>query len=394
MKRERSLSGVKVVDFCWVMAGPMIGRVLADFGATVVRVESARRIDLARSLGPFKDNEPGRENSIFYSDANAGKLGIALDLSTAEARAVARDLARWSDVVIDSFSPGVMNRLGLGYDELSAEHSDLIMLSTSLFGAGPYGSVAGFGSAGGALSGIHYLTGWPDRPAQGFAGPYSDAVNPRFGVMLVLAALDRRRRTGQGSVMDLSQIEATLQLLAPLVVEHSTTGQVAERHGNDAPGRSPHGVYRCQPDGDGTEWVALAVRDGADRAGLCAAMERPDLPDEPELESLVAAWTAERSAAEVEGLLQARGVPAHRVSNEHDLARDPQLLAGGHFIRLAHAAHGETAVESSRIGLDATPAEVTRAGPTIGQDTDQVLTTLLGYSAEQVAALHEADVLA
>jgi benzylsuccinate CoA-transferase BbsF subunit len=405
--RAAPLAGLKVLDFCWVMAGPMIGRVLSDFGATVVRVESSRRPDLARSLGPFQDDQPGIENSIFFSDANAGKLDVALDMTAPEARAVARDLAAWSDVVIESFSPGVMDRWGLGYSELSAEHPELIMLSTSLFGAGPYGSVAGFGSAGGALSGIHYLTGWPDRPAQGFAGPYSDAVNPRFGAMLILAALDRRRRTRAGTAIDLSQIEATLQMLAPLVAAYSASGEIAERRGNRAPGRAPHGVYRCRADAERSEWVAISVRDDGEWQRLCDAIERPQLAAASagyesladrseradELDAILEDWTLGRTASEIETLLQGRAVPAHVVANEHDLANDPQLLGRGHFIRFERPGATATAVESSRIALSATPAQVAGPGPAIGEHTEHVLGSLLGYSTQRVQRLREEDLL-
>lgn len=408
MSRDHALAGLKVVDLAWVMAGPMIGRALADFGATVVRVESGRKLDLARALGPFKDGQPGREQSIFFSDNNAGKLGLALDLSGTAGQSVLGDLLGWADVVIDSFSPGTMSRWGFGWDELSRRHPAMIMVSASLLGeAGPYGRIAGFGSAGSTISGIHDLGGWPDRPPQGMSGPYSDAINPRFGVMTILAALDFRRRTGRGTFVDLSQVETTLQFFSAVVTDYTANGIVARRNGNRDLAASPHGLYPTAPDpAIGARWVAIAVPDDAAWGRLCEVMQRPELTTASEfatvdarlagvdeIDRIVSEWTSQLSAREAEERLQAAGIPAHRASTSADLASDPQLQALGHFISLEHPEHGATFVESSRIGLSETPATVTRPGPVLGQHTEHVLKDILGYSEEQVSALKTDRVL-
>jgi len=408
VSRDPALTGLKVLDLAWVMAGPMIGRVLADFGATVVRVESARKLDLARALGPFKDGKPGSERSIFFSDNNAGKLGVALDLSGPAGRSVLADLLGWADVVIDSFSPGTMARWGFGWDELSRRHPRLIMVSASLLGeAGPYGRVAGFGSAGSTISGIHDLGGWPDLPPQGVSGPYSDAINPHFGVMTILAALDFRRRTGRGTYVDLSQVETTLQFFSAVVADYTANGIVARRNGNRDLAACPHGLYPAAPDpAIGASWVAIAVEKDAEWGQLCEIMQRPDLKTASEfatrqarlanvddVDRIVSEWTSQRSAREAEEKLQAAGIAAHRASTSADLASDPQLEALAHFIPLEHPDHGATFVESSRIGLSETPATVSRPGPVLGEHTDHVLRDILGYSEEQVSTLRTAGVL-
>jgi crotonobetainyl-CoA:carnitine CoA-transferase CaiB-like acyl-CoA transferase len=185
-----ALADLKVADFSWVVAGPVVGRALADFGATVVRVESSTHIETARMMQPFYDGTPGAENSALYGTCNAGKLGLTLNLKQPEGRAVARDLIGWADVVIESFSPGQMERWGLDYESVQSLNPSVIMLSTSLMGqTGPAAKLAGYGNIGASASGYQDLVGWPDRPPIGPFGPYTDYVGPRFS--LALAAADR-----------------------------------------------------------------------------------------------------------------------------------------------------------------------------------------------------------
>ena len=195
----RPLEGLKVLDLAWVVAGPVIGRTLADYGATVVRVETRKRVDTSRVMGPFPDGRMDVQQSALFENCNAGKLGLTLDLASPGGQQVARDLARWADVVVESFSPGQMRRWGLDYEALSADHPDLIMLSTSLMGqTGPYAQFAGYGNIGAAMAGFQQLVGWPGELPVGPFGPYTDYVGPRFSIVALLAALDHRRRTGEG----------------------------------------------------------------------------------------------------------------------------------------------------------------------------------------------------
>jgi benzylsuccinate CoA-transferase BbsF subunit len=390
---EQALAGLRVLDLTWVVAGPAVGRALADHGAEVVRVETGTRRDTSRLIGPFHDGAVSPESSVLYGDVNAGKLGVTLNLKLAEAREVARDLARRSDVVLESFSPGVMEAWDLGYERLRALNERVIMLSTSLMGqTGPLGRFAGYGNIGAAMSGFQSLVGWPDRVPFGPYGPYSDYVAPRFALVILLAALDRREETGEGCHIDLAQTEAAAHFLAPQLVDYRATGRVAERVGNRDPAMAPHGVY---PSADG-QWVAIAVRDDTDWRALAQRTGAVDerfaatagrLAHADELDKVVAAWTESRSAAEVESLLQSDGVPAHVALASDTALRDEQFVARDHFVELDHELYGTTVVQGSRYRLSRTPAVVDRAAPTLGRDNDHVLRDLLGYDDARVASL-------
>jgi crotonobetainyl-CoA:carnitine CoA-transferase CaiB-like acyl-CoA transferase len=393
----RALEGVKVLDLSWVVAGPAVGRVLADHGAEVVHVESSIRLDTARLIGPFHAGVQTPESSILYGDVNAGKLGLTLNLKLEPARDVVRDLVRRSDIVLESFSPGVMEGWGLGYGRLRELNESVILLSTSLMGqTGPYGRFAGYGNAGAAMSGFQSLVGWPDRPPFGPYGPYSDYVAPRLALVVLLAALDRRLETGEGCYIDAAQVEAAVHFLAPQVLDYQASGRVAERNGNRDAGTAPHGIYPCA---DGS-WVAVAVRNDEDWRALAESLgvaaddttsERLACADE--LDELVAAWTAERSGAEVEELLQARGIPAHVALTSETAIRDLQLVARNHFVELEHPIHGQTVVQGPRHRLSETPAAVDAAAPTLGRDNDHVLRHLLGYDDARIARLNEIGAL-
>jgi len=392
------LADVKVLDFMWALAGPLATRTLADYGATVVRIESTRRIDVCRTLTPFLGDEIGAENAAVFHSTNAGKRMLTLDPTRPEGRQVVLDLVRWADVVTESFTPKGMKGLGLDYETLRRGKPDLIMLSTCLMGqTGPLARFAGFGNLAAALSGFHELAGWPDRAPAGPFGAYTDYIAPRYNALAILAALEHRRRTGQGQHIDLSQAEASLHFLAPALLDCAVNGSVASRDGNHDREMAPHGVYPCAGD---DRWVAIAVRDDRDWRALCTAMGRPELADDPrlaspgarlarrgELDALVAAWTTPLPMGEVEALLQACGVPASAVQNSPECVRDPQLRHRGHFVPIAHPAKGQTVVEGSRFRLSRTPARIDAPAPSFGLDNHWVLSDLLGYDDERIALL-------
>ncbi len=392
------LAGVKVLDFMWALAGPLATRTLADYGATVVRIESTRRIDVCRTLTPYLDDEIGAENAAVFHSTNVGKRMLTLDPTRPEGRQVVLDLVRWADVVAESFTPKGMKGLGLDYETLRRVKPDLIMLSTCLMGqTGPYGRFAGFGNLAAALSGFHELAGWPDRAPAGPFGAYTDYIAPRYNAVAILAALEHRRRSGMGQHIDLSQAEASLHFLAPALLDCVVNGQVVSRDGNHDREMAPHGVYPCAGD---DRWVAIAVRDERDWRALCTAIERPELAEDPslasasarlsrrdELDALLSAWTARLTMNEVESLLQARGVPASAVQNSPECVRDPQLLHRGHFVPIPHAAKGQTVVEGPRFHLSRTPARIDAPAPSFGLDNHWVLSDLLGYDDERIAEL-------
>jgi crotonobetainyl-CoA:carnitine CoA-transferase CaiB-like acyl-CoA transferase len=401
---EQALSGIKVLDLQWVMAGPSATRVLADYGATVLHVESTTRIDTARTMAPFYGGAPGPENSVFFQNLNAGKRGITLDLTKPQAREVVLDLVRWCDVLAESFSPRAMRAWGLHYEALRAVKPDLVMVSTCLMGqTGPLAGFAGFGSLAAAISGFYDITGWPDRPPAGPFGAYTDTVAPRFMAAAVLAALDHRRRTGRGQYIDQSQAESSLHFIAPALLDHAVNGRVQTRAGNDDPACAPHGVYPAAGD---DRWVAIAVTNDEQWRELCGVIGRPDLAADEryataqdrlarraELDAIVSEWTSPLAPHEAERLLQARGVPASAVQVSEDVFNDPQLAARDHYVEVEHAVHGPITLEGSRFRLSRTPARIERAGPTFGQDNEYVLKELLGYSDERLAGLVAAGIL-
>ena len=272
------LDGLKMLDLTWVVAGPVVGRALADFGATVIRVESSVRTETARHMPPFQDGKPGVENSALYGTCNAGKLGVTLDLGSPEGREIVGDLIGWCDVVAEAFSPGLMRRWGLDYETLAARHPGLIMISSSINGqTGPAARLAGYGNVGAALSGYQAIVGWPGEPPIGPFGPYTDYVGPRFTLAVLLAALDNRRRTGEGCYIDISQVESGILFQSAELADYFAQGTVVARMGNADRQMAPHGVYPCQPDGSAERFVAIAVRDDADWQRLAAALGRADL---------------------------------------------------------------------------------------------------------------------
>lgn len=398
------LADLKVLDLMWAMAGPAVTRVLADYGATVVRVESTHRIDTVRTLAPYHNAQPGPENSGLFINLNAGKLGLTLDLTKKEGRAIVLDLVHWADVVTESFSPKAMRAWGLDYESIRKVKPDIIMVSSCLMGqTGPYSMYAGYGNLSAAISGFSNLAGWPDRAPAGPFLAYTDSVAPRFTLAALLAALELKRRTGKGQYIDQSQAEAALHFLGPALLDYTVNGQVQTRMGNHDSQIAPHGVF---PAAGEDRWVAVAVRDDDDWRSLCLLMDRVELSQDEryataearlerreELDELLARWTMERTAEETERLLQSKGVPAHVVQNSGELYADPQLKHRGHFVEVPHAVHGKTTVEGSRFKLSRTPARIERPALTFGCDTQYVLETILGYTQERIAELAGAGVL-
>ena len=401
------LDGLKMLDLTWVVAGPVVGRALADFGATVIRVESSVRTETARHMPPFHNGKPGVENSALYATCNAGKLGMTIDLGTPAGREIVQDLIGWCDVLAEAFSPGLMRRWGMDYETLAARHPGLVMISSSITGqTGPTARLAGYGNVGAALSGYQAIVGWPDEPPIGPFGPYTDYVGPRITLAVLLAALDHRRRTGEGCYIDISQVESGILFQSAELADYFAQGTIAARMGNADRQMAPHGVYPCQPDGPAERFVAIAARDDADWQRLAAAIGRPGLAAEDrlrtepgrracqgELDAVIAEWTRGLRAEQVQERLQAAGVPAHVSSSSRDFCTDPQLEHRGHLIRLPHPLFGTTTVEGPRYLLSETPGRVGRAAPVLGQDNEHVLTQILGYGQDRVTELREAGIL-
>ena len=281
---KQPFEGVKIVDFGWVGVGPLASEIVASMGATVVRVESPSRPDPLRMAPPFKDGEMGINRSAFFAQNNANKYGVTLDLYKPNAKRVIERLIKWADAVTSGFSPGAMEKWGLGYEELRKIKKDLIVLATSMQGqTGPHRTYRGFGNTMAAASGFYYLTGWPDGNPGELFGAYTDIPNLWYTAVSLMAALDYHRRTGEGQYIDQSQLEGSLQLLAPEILDWTANGRITERRGNRDSIAAPHGTYPCKGE---DRWVAITVSDDRDWRGFCEVLGAPPWTKDPKFASL------------------------------------------------------------------------------------------------------------
>ncbi len=397
-RAELPFAGLKVADFSWVGVGPISAKYLADHGATVVRVESEGRPDVLRVNGPFKDGVPGLDRSQFYGDFNTSKLGLQLDLKQSAACDVARRLLAWADVCIESFTPGTMDDLGIGYRVAQRLNPAIIMVSTCLMGqTGPIAPFAGYGYHAAAVAGFFELTGWPDLPPDGPWVAYTDTIAPRFVAATLIAALDHRARTGEGQHIDGAQLEMGLHFLAPEIAEYQLTGRLATRAGNRSRFEAPQGVYRCLGD---DRWCAIAVDTDEQWRALCGAIGRDDwlqdttlashggrLLRHDELDAGIEAWTAVRDRHVVAETLQGAGVPAGVPQLSADLLRDPQYRHRGFYRYFEHPEMGHIPYAGHQFRIAGYDNGPRGPAPCLGQHLHDVLSGLLGLGDDEIADL-------
>ncbi len=392
MTSQPILHNIRILDFTWVLAGPYATRILADFGAEVIKVQP---------LLPEAEDTFARG---YYNTWNRNKLGITLNLNKPEAVALARRLVAVSDAVVENFTPRVMANWGLDYPNLREIKPDLIMLSMSTMGStGPWRDYVGFGPAIHAFSGMTHLASLPGKPPLGLGYSYADHIAGLVAALSLLSALEYRQRTGEGQYIDISQVEATASLLRTAILKYTVDGRPPEPMGNRSQEAAPHGVYRCHGD---DRWCAIAVFNDAEWYGFCRALGNAPwtedslfstlsgrLENADELDRLVEEWTTERTAEEVMALLQKEGVAAGVVQDAADLANDPQLKARGFFVELDHPELGKTISDAVPIKLSDTPARYNRAAPLSGQDNDYVYGELLGVSQAEMLRLRQKGVI-
>jgi crotonobetainyl-CoA:carnitine CoA-transferase CaiB-like acyl-CoA transferase len=404
MARGAPLAGIRVADFTWVWAGPFCTLQLAHLGAEVIRVESATRTCVTRLLPPFADFEPGANRSGYFNQYNQGKKSLALDLKKPEAIEVAKRLCAASDVVVENFAAGVMDRMGLGYDVLRGLHPDVIMIALSGYGAtGPDADKVSYGPAQVPLSGMSSVTGYRGFPPMHVGISYGDPTGGLHGAVAVLAALLHRARTGQGQYIDLSQWETSMAVLPEAICAWTMNGEAPARDGNRDRHMAPHGVFRAAGE---DRWVAVAVEDDAAWTRFAVAIGRPELADdrryataagrklhEDALEDIVTAWTAARPPEEVTATLQAAGVAAFTAATNHDLADDPHLNGRGYFVELTHPVVGMRKHVGVPWRMSESDCRVRAPAPCLGADTDQVLRDVCGYRESEIARLRAAQAL-
>jgi benzylsuccinate CoA-transferase BbsF subunit len=395
-----ALAGLRVVEFSAAMAGPWIGRWLAWCGAEVIRVESKSRPDVVRLHVPPRRPELGPQPQLspWFTDWNAGKLFVGLDLRQPRAVELAKRLVARADVVIENYSADVLGRLGLGEDELRRVRPDLVLLRSTGYGnTGPCRSHVTWGPNVEALSGLARLSGFPGSACTTTQYAHPDALSALHGLVAVLAALDHRRRGGGGQCIDLAQYEVAAASIGEVLMESLVLGREPARLGNRSLSAAPHGCYPCRGD---DRWCAIAVSDEPDWESLCRVLARPTWRSDPRFASLAARLanvealdaelaeaTRDRDAYELMHALQRAGVAAGVVQNVEDLAhRDAQLAARGFFEKIEHRVLGEVTATGIPLGLVGTPGRSGIAGSAIGQDNDHVFGTLLGMSREEIDA--------
>ncbi|MCP5040036.1 MAG: CoA transferase, partial [bacterium] len=401
----RPLEGIRVANFGWVWAGPVVGQTLSFLGAEVYKVESNVRVDMTRTLPPFGGGESGPNRSLSNHACWAGNGSVSIDFKKAEGLELARQLIMESDVVIENFGPGVMDKIGVGYQEMKKRKPDLVMLSMQ--GAGAYGPLMNtrtYGLSLTSLTGLDSLVGYVDGPPLPVENAYSDPFTGIFGAFAVVTALHHRDRTGQGQYIDFSQQEAVMQMVGPAYMDYALNGRVAGPRGNRHPlsQAAPHGVFRCSGD---DRWISLAIESERDWAALVDAMGDPDWANAPEFESLagrldniemlheqIELWTVEHDDRELAAMLQTAGIAAAPVLNVADLLHDPHYRSRGTFIEVDHPLGFRETIYGSYVKLSHSPVEV-RPGPVIGQDNEHVFKDVLGLSQERYDALVEQKVI-
>jgi benzylsuccinate CoA-transferase BbsF subunit len=402
---KRVFSDLTIVTWNWAMVGPLTLKFFADYGATVIRLETTNRPCVSRTSSPFAGGKAGLNRSGYFNHFSGNMMSMTLNMSHPLGIEVARELVAKADVVMENFTPGVMDKWGMGYEELKKIKPDLIMVRQNGFGTeGPYRNLAAFGMILAAIAGIPNFIGWPDRgPLPVGVGAYTDCISPRYASAAVIAALDYRDRTGKGQLIDLSQFETALSFVLPGLMDAAVNGREPERNGNTSAFAAPHNVYPCK----GQErWCTIAVLNDNQWAALCTVIGKPELVGDPrfdtllhrkehekELDELIRSWTAHVTSEEVMELLQKSGVPAGLVANAADLFEDPQLRQRGLFWPIEHPEMGTFTHLGTSFRLSKTPAEPYMPSPCIGEHTEYVLTRILGKTDEEFLELLAAGVL-
>jgi crotonobetainyl-CoA:carnitine CoA-transferase CaiB-like acyl-CoA transferase len=415
------LAGLRITDFCWMGVGAIATRLLADFGAEVIRIEDRNRLDMPRRLPLYKggevrsygeeDLQPDPNKGGMFNNYNRNKLGITLNMRSARGRELADQLISISDGLTENFAPGVMERWGLTEERVRSMKPDIVYARMSGFGhSGPFAEYRSYGPVVQAVCGLSHISGLPGREPSGWGLSYMDNQAAYYNSAALLAAFLGRRRTGRGSDVDVSAVEAGVELIGPtlmdVVVNQRSTRRPDFPLGNrlDHPVAAPHGVYPCVGE---DRWVAIAVFSDDEWKGLVEAMGSPAWSHDARFASLeqreqhqddldahIAAWTRPRDRYEVMHLLQSHGVRAGAVQDARDVNEtDPQMAHRQIFFELDHPVIGEARFEGVPFTSTSFAADHWRSAPLLGEDNHHVMTELLGLSTEEVAELEAEGVL-
>ncbi len=402
---RRPLEGIRVTDFTWAWAGPYCTLQMAHMGAEVIRIESQKRPCVSRLIPSFADDIPGPNRAGYFNQYSQGKKSLQLDLSRPEALEVTKQLIAKSDIVVQNFSAGAIDRMGLGYETLKQIKPDIIMISICGYGqTGPERQYMGYGPASVPLAGIAAVTGYRDSGPAEVGISYGDPNAGIFGAFAAMAALTYRQRTGKGTHVDLALWEALLVLMPEALMDYAMNKTQPERDGNHNRWMSPHNCFKCK--GNDDKWVTIACGNDAEWHALCQAMGKPELAtdkrflnvtarkaNEDTLEEIITSWTKGQDRWDVTETLQKAGVAAFPSMSNKDLATNPHLQARGYLVRKEHPEIGERIHAGIPWRMSSSPCEVQTAAPLRGQHTDYVLREVLGMSEAEVKNLRDGQVL-
>lgn len=392
-----ALQGLKILDFTRVYSGPYCTMLLADLGADVIKVEAVGHGDDTRSFYPIKNGESG-----YFTYLNRSKRSITLNLKAEEGKQIALRLIQWADVVVENFSAGTINKLGLGYEAAKAANPSIIYASISGFGqSGPYSKKAAYDAVAQAMGGMTYLTGYPDEEPVKVGPAISDAATGVHTAVAILAALHYRERTGEGQYIDVAMMDTVFSMLENSVPIMTMLGENPERIGNANPGSAPYNMYHTS---DGSVFIATANDSLFTR--LIGVMGQPELIRDPrfnsnpnrklhekEIDPIVEQWTRQHTTAEVETMLDQVGVPVASAKSVAQLVQDPQLRHRNMLIDQEVPGVGIVTYPGNPLKLQKTPPDTSRRAPMLGEHTDEILQNLLGYDKAEIQQLRESKTI-
>ena len=403
---NRPLQGIRILDFGWILSVPHCTAWLGTMGAEVIRVESMARLDLTRVgvAGGTADGIPGVNRAAGFNGLNYSKKSITVNLGTQAGRELVKQLVKVSDVVTENYATGVMDRLGLGYEDLRKIKPDIIMLSGSTLGTtGPEREATGWGPNVCSYAGLPYISGYRDGPPADLGGTWPDYMIGTMMVFAVLSAVYHHRRTGQGQRIEVAMGEVVTTMIPEAVLDYTMNGRQRPRMGNHDDFMAPHNVYPCAGD---DQWVAIAVANDGEWQALCRVLGNPEWASDPrfadqlsryhnqdELDDLIANWTRRHTAYEVMHALQEAGIAAGPVTTIFDLMDDPHMRERGFAVAIDHPEVGPRTVAGLPAKFSAMPELAYYAAPCLGQHNEEVFCGLLGLSKDEVERLKEAEVI-
>jgi len=396
------LEGYRVIDFGWAAAAPRATCLLADMGAQVIKVETHKRLDPVR-FGPDNTERDPEKDPLFHS-INRNKLGILLDLTRPEGKTLIRDLIKKSDVVVENFSPGVMKRLSLDYDELKKLKKDIIMISFPGVGSeGPLSDVVTYGPSLAALAGLDNLIGYKGERVLGMQQAYADINSSLFGAFAIQTALYHREKYNEGQHIEVAQIESLLSTMPEPLMEQSLNHRSLTSVGNSNTLMSVHNNYRCKGD---DKWVSIAILTDAEWQCFCSALGDPswtredDFADnhkrqmnQKKLDQLIGEWTIKRTPYEVMEILQNAGVAAAPCADTEDRFSDPHLQERQNIVNIEHPVTGLDFVPNVVCNLSETPGKIRRPAPMLGEHNHYVYGEILGVPKETIEKYIEEKII-